>query len=77
MARSKYNLFCKGFGFIAIILIVLSGCQNSDLKDLQKEVDLIAARYVPDHRIGICNVKLLSGAKGSVIITGETTNTLV
>ena len=76
MARLKYKLYYKGFGLIPIILFILSGCQNLDVKKLQPEADLIAARYVPDHRVGICNVKLLPGAKGSIILTGETTNAL-
>ena len=76
MTLSNYRYKNKGFSLITGILLVLSGCHNSDLKKLQPEVDLIAARYVPDHRVGICNAKLLSGAKGSIIISGETTNVL-
>jgi gamma-D-glutamyl-L-lysine dipeptidyl-peptidase len=73
MARSKFILYYKGFGLIAIILFIFSGCQNRDIEKLQQEVDLLAARYVPDHRVGICNIELSSGSKGSLIITGETT----
>ena len=74
--RKSDKLLKKGIGFITVILFVLLGCHNSDVSRLQSEVDLIAARFVPDHRVGICNVKLASGEKGSIIITGETTNTI-
>jgi gamma-D-glutamyl-L-lysine dipeptidyl-peptidase len=76
MTQSKYKLNNKVIGLIAGILFVLSGCQNSDVKILQQDVNRIAARYVPDQRVGVCNIKLLAGANGSVIIAGETTNAL-
>jgi len=74
MKKSENKWLSIGFGFITGILLVLTSCKSSNVSNLQSEVDLIAARFVPDHRVGICNVKLLPGNNGSIIISGETTN---
>lgn len=74
MKKSDYKWLKKGFGIIIGILLILFGCHNSDVSSLQSEVDLITARFVPDHRVGICNIKLAPGDKGSIIISGETTD---
>ena len=74
MKKSDYKWLNKGFGIITGILFVLFACHKSDVSSLQSEVNLIAARFVPDHRVGICNVKLSPGNKGTIIVSGETTN---
>jgi gamma-D-glutamyl-L-lysine dipeptidyl-peptidase len=56
------------------IMFVMAACKTSYNSHYQQEIDSIAAKYVPDHRVGICNVKLKSGEKGTLILTGETTN---
>ncbi len=76
MRKSEYKWLKIGFGIITGILFILFGCHNSDLTSLQSEVNIIAARFVPDHRVGICNVKLSPGNKGTIIVSGETTNTV-
>jgi SH3-like domain-containing protein len=68
----KRLIYC--FGLIAEILFVLSSCRSSNEKNLQTEIDQVAAQWVPDHRVGICNIKLRSLTKGTLILTGETTN---
>jgi SH3-like domain-containing protein len=73
MRKSDYKWLKNGFGIIGI-LFVLFGCHNSNVNSLQQEVDLIAARFVPDHRVAICNIKLSQGNKGTIILSGETTN---
>ena len=73
MRKSDYKWLKNGFGII-VILFVLFGCHNSNVNSLQQEVDLIAARFVPDHRVAICNIKLSQGNKGTIILSGETTN---
>jgi gamma-D-glutamyl-L-lysine dipeptidyl-peptidase len=74
MRKTEYKWHKIGSGIITGILFILFGCHNSDLSSLQSEVNLVAARFVPDHRVGICNIKLFQGSKGTIIISGETTN---
>lgn len=61
-------------GLIAGILSILGRCQSSSENKFQKEIDLIATHWVPDHRVGICNIKSKSLEKGTLILTGETTS---
>ena len=72
MDKSEHNWLLKGFGFLSGILILLS-CQNSNESKLQSEINLIASKFVPDQRIGICNIKLKSTGK-TMILKGETTD---
>jgi SH3-like domain-containing protein len=74
MKKSEYKWLIEGFCLFTGILYLLTGCQNSGEQKLQAEINKIAAHWVPDHRVGICNIKLRSGDKGVKIITGETTN---
>jgi cell wall-associated NlpC family hydrolase len=43
---------------------------------MQPVIDSIAARFVPDQRIGICKILSTEGKDGRVILTGETTDLL-
>ena len=72
MDRSEYKLLLKGFGLLAGIFFALS-CQNSNESKLQCEINLIVAKLVPDHRIGICNIRLKSTGK-TIVLKGETTD---
>src|SRR5664279_4701114 len=74
MKKSEFKWLIEGFCLIAGILYLLTGCQNSREQKLQDEIDKIGARWIPDHRVGICRIKLRSGDKGVKILTGETTN---
>jgi hypothetical protein len=74
MRKSEYKWLKRGYGIIIGILFVLFGCHDSDVSSLQSEINLIAVRFVPDHRVGICNIKLFPGKKGTIIISGETTD---
>jgi SH3-like domain-containing protein len=74
MIKSEFKWLIKEFCLVAGILYLLTCCQNSREQKLQDEIDKIAASWVPDHRVGICNIKLRSGDKGVKILTGETTN---
>ena len=58
------------------IIMTLIGCSNPVKKDFQSEIDSIAVRFVPDKRIGICNISSRPGADGILILTGETTDSL-
>lgn len=73
MKKSIKNLLKKGFCIIGILLLI-PGCQKTNISKLQSEADAISFRFVPDHRVGICSVKLSEGEKGVIIVSGETTN---
>jgi hypothetical protein len=75
MKKSKLKMFLKGLVLIAGILFAMSSCHNSEVNKLQSEVNQIASQFCPDQRVGICNIKIKSGSKGTIIITGETTIT--
>jgi gamma-D-glutamyl-L-lysine dipeptidyl-peptidase len=65
----------KNLAFTAFILLFLTGCSPFTKKDnlLRLQLDSISSRYVPDHRLGICDIKLRRGGNGALILTGETT----
>ena len=74
MKKSAFKWLIKEFCLIAGIIYLLTDCQNSREQNLQDEINKIGARWVPDRRVGICNIKLRSGDKGVKILTGETTD---
>jgi gamma-D-glutamyl-L-lysine dipeptidyl-peptidase len=74
MKKSEFKWLIEGLCLFTVILYLLTGCQNSGEQKLQAEINKIASHWVPDHRVGICNIKLRSGDQGVKILTGETTN---
>jgi hypothetical protein len=74
MKKSVCKRLFKGIGYCAVILVFLSSCKNSGVEKLQSEIDRIAVKWVPDHRVGICNIRVTPGDKGTKILAGETTN---
>jgi Cell wall-associated hydrolases (invasion-associated proteins) len=74
MKNTVFRWLLKGFVFIPGILFIICSCHSYSDKKLQTEIDNIAARFVPDRRVGICTIKLESGKKGTLILRGETTN---
>jgi SH3-like domain-containing protein len=60
------------FGLVAGTIFIAGSCQRAKEQKLQSEVDQIAKHWVPDHRIGICNVKLTQGKNGAMVLSGET-----
>lgn len=54
------------------MLLATTGCMKSSEKDLQHAVDLIAVKWVPDHRTAICNAELKKEGN-RIILKGETT----
>ncbi len=56
-----------------LCVIQLAGCQKKEVPaDLQKQLDSIAAVMVPQHAEALCDVKMVMGEGGSVILKGET-----
>jgi SH3-like domain-containing protein len=63
------------FGLLSGISFTLSDCNHAVENNRQSEIDSIAARFVPDQRIGICSISASDTKEGSLVIRGETTNT--
>ncbi|MBK8884345.1 MAG: C40 family peptidase [Bacteroidales bacterium] len=66
----------KIFILTACVFLFFQGCKSSVEKPgtTQLLIDSISNRFVPDHRMGICNIKVKTAADGSLVIAGETTN---
>lgn len=64
--------------FIPVICLVLfiSGCKPSLEKTISAQlvIDSISSVFIPDHRMGICDIKVQKGEAGALILKGETTN---
>jgi gamma-D-glutamyl-L-lysine dipeptidyl-peptidase len=56
------------------ILSFMVCCQNPVQKKIQSQIDSISFRYVPDNRIAICRIIAKPGEKGTLILSGETTD---
>ena len=65
------NLF-----FLACIVFSMSGCGHSRQQNISasSEIDSIASQFVPDNRMGICNIHLRNDNGNAQILTGETTS---
>ena len=58
--------------FIAVVILsLLSACYQHSEDQLQAEIDTIAKHWVPDKRVGICNLRLVKSAGGEMILKGE------
>jgi cell wall-associated NlpC family hydrolase len=66
--------YVKKLVFLSGIIFTLTCCTAPVKKDLQTEIDSIAFRFVPDKRLGICNISLKPTTNKTLIITGETTS---
>ena len=60
--------------FLALIICTLTCCTTPAKKDIQSEIDSISAMFVPDKRLGICEISSRAGGKNTLILTGETTD---
>jgi gamma-D-glutamyl-L-lysine dipeptidyl-peptidase len=69
----KNNILIKFPAIITYLLILVTACNTPDIAKYQQIVDSIGIAKVPDHRIGIFNIKAGSGKNG-VILKGETTD---
>jgi hypothetical protein len=54
-----------------VVLALLSACYQHSEDKLQAEIDTIAKHWVPDKRVGICDLRLVKGAGGGMILKGE------
>ena len=57
---------------IAVILLnLLFSCHPRSVELVQSEIDSIAKRWVPDKRVGICDLTLIKGKDNEMILKGE------
>ncbi len=57
--------------FAVSILTLLISCQPRSVELLQSEIDGISKRWVPDKRVGICDLTLVKGKTNEMILKGE------
>ncbi|MEI6677141.1 MAG: C40 family peptidase [Mariniphaga sp.] len=62
----KFILF-----IVVVVLALLSGCYQHSVDQLQAEIDIISKHWVPDKRVGICNLRLVKSAGGEMTLKGE------
>src|SRR5665647_1590811 len=55
---------------IALLTLLIS-CQPRSVELLQTEIDAIAKRWVPDKRVGICDLTLVKGKSNEMVLKGE------
>jgi gamma-D-glutamyl-L-lysine dipeptidyl-peptidase len=69
----------KNFIHALFFIFFVAGCKLSVEKSVraQMEIDSLAAIFIPDHRMGICEIKIQTGEEGVQILKGETTNPFV
>jgi len=63
---------------IIAIFTLLLGCESKSTEQLQSEINSVADRWVPDKRVGICNLTLVNGniLKGETLFPGAKTEVL-
>src|SRR5512133_1126365 len=62
----------KFFNSLAVIfLMLLLSCHQQSAELLQKEIDGITKHWVPDKRVGICNLTLVKRGGEEMVLKGE------
>ena len=66
----------KNFVLAACIIFIMAGCKSHNEKSGRTTmlIDSISKCYIPDHRMGICDISAKEGEDGGLILSGETTN---
>ncbi|MCX6237263.1 MAG: C40 family peptidase [Bacteroidia bacterium] len=57
---------------VVVIFTLFLSCHPRSADLLQSEIDSVANRWVPDKRVGICNLVLVNGQGKEYILKGET-----
>ena len=62
--------------FTVFLVIIMTGCKPFIEKSglIQNVIDSISLRFIPDHRMGLCDIKAKNGVGGALILCGETTS---
>ncbi len=61
---------------IASAVFCAAGCTGSGEVSVSSQmiIDSLSARFIPDHRMGISDIKAFAGRGGAILIKGETTD---
>ncbi len=59
------------FSFSLVLLTVILSCQSRSVAPLQVEIDSITKHWVPDKRIGICDLSLVDRGGAKLVLKGE------
>lgn len=57
--------------FSIYLIIFLTGCQQQRIEPLQKKIDAIISKWVPDKRVGVCNLNLVKRGGKWLVLEGE------
>jgi SH3-like domain-containing protein len=79
MINSEPDTLLKNFVLTICLISLITGCNRSieKINHAQIEIDSISAIFVPDRRMGICDIKVKTGKEGGFILNGETTDPLL
>lgn len=58
--------------FAIFVFTLLLSCHPKSVDLLQSEIDGVAKRWIPDKRVGLCNLKLENGNGNKIVLKGET-----
>jgi hypothetical protein len=72
----KQQIIFRNLFFLVSIVFIMSACGHSRERNISagREIDSIASLFVPDTRMGICNIRLKRGEGIRQILAGETTS---
>lgn len=72
----KLLTYGKYFVLTASFFFLLSGCKPPSEKagNVQAKIDSISSWFVPDHRMGISDIKAKAGLNETLVLAGETTS---
>lgn len=62
---------------LAVCSLLIASCNGKSGINIQSTIDSITVKYVPDKRIGLCEIKTEIADDGTLILKGETTIGLV
>lgn len=59
------------FSVSIVLMTLFLSCGSRSVEPLQVEIDSIARRWVPDKRIGICNLSVVNTGSAGLVLKGE------
>lgn len=71
MTKQSRSHFTLVSGFIGLVILFLYSCKGHSVAQLQEEADKISTKWVPDRRLGICNIQVIKRWDGKVVLRGE------
>jgi gamma-D-glutamyl-L-lysine dipeptidyl-peptidase len=79
MNHMLIGIFRRTLFVNSLIVFLIAGCSgpSGKIDKVQGEIDSISSIFVPDHRMGIADIKVHSTTEGILILKGETTDKLL